>query len=162
MFPDVNHTTISGHWARNVIKDDKWLEEVFIPAVQQRGAAIINARGKSSAASAGDAAIKHMRDWIHGAADWQSMAIYSDGDYGVAAGIFSSFPVQCYGAGEFGVIDKLPIDSASAAYINASVNELVQEKQAIESLLPNPVYRLVPIDKDFIFKPEFVLGKQSI
>jgi malate dehydrogenase len=157
MYPDLSHTTIRGKWARKIL-DDKWINDVFIPGVQQRGAAIINARGKSSATSAADAAIKHMKDWVHGSFDWTSMAVYSDGNYGVPVGIYSSFPVKCFGAGEYGIIDNLPIDRESAARINASCEELIQEKQAVEHLLPSPVYRMYEVDKTKVYSMDYILG----
>lgn len=158
MYPDLSHTTIKGKWARHLLKDD-WINKEFIPAVQNRGAAIIAARGKSSATSAADAAIKHMRDWVLGAYDWTSMAVYSDGNYGVPTGIFSSFPVKCFGAGEYGIIDNLPIDRETAARINASCNELIEEKQAVEHLLPSPVYRMYEVDKSKVYSLDYILGK---
>lgn len=159
MYPDVSHTTIDGKWLRNVIKDEEWISKTFIPAVQQRGAAIINARGKSSAASAADASIKHMRDWVNGSSEWLSMAIYSDGLYGVPAGIYSSFPVICTGAGEYGVVSELPIDEFSAEKINASCVELLQEKEAISSLLPNPVSRFFEVDRKKVLSKEYALSQ---
>lgn len=158
MYPDLSHTTIKGRWAKHLLKEE-WITKEFIPAVQNRGAAIIAARGKSSATSAADAAIKHMRDWVLGAYDWQSMAVYSDGNYGVPTGIFSSFPVKCFGAGEYGIIDNLPIDRETAARINASCDELVQEKQAVEHLLPSPVYRMYEVEKSKVYSLDYILGK---
>jgi len=148
---------IGATWFRNVVKDENWITKEFIPQVQQRGAAIINARGKSSAASAADASIKHMKDWVLGNSDWLSMAIYSDGQYGAPVGIFSSFPVMCTGSGQFGVVDKIPIDEFSADKINASNAELLQEKEAIGDLLPNPSIRFYQIDRSKVFRKEWAI-----
>jgi malate dehydrogenase len=158
-FPDINHTIVNGKWVRGSL-EDKWVNDTFIPTVQQRGAAIINARGKSSAASAADAAIKHMRDWVKGSNEWVSMAIRSDGQYGVPLGIWSSFPVQCLGAGKYGVIDGLPIAEDAAQRINASIEELLAEKETVQSLLPNPVIRFVEVDSKKVFSLDYVHGKK--
>ncbi|KAL9651743.1 hypothetical protein ABK040_013999 [Willaertia magna] len=155
-YPDLSFATINGEWAMNVIQDEKWIQEVFIPIVQKRGAQIIDARGKSSAASAADAAIKHMRDWVLGNNEWVSMAIPSRGQYGIPRGIWSSMPVQCFGAGKYGVIEGLPINSFSAEKINASVKELIEEKKIVEGLLPNPVYRLVEVDKKLVYSNSYI------
>ena len=155
-YPDLSFTTVNGQWAMNLINDEKWITEDFIPKVQQRGAAIIGARGKSSAASAADAAVKHMRDWVLGNSEWVSMAIPSKGQYGIPRGIWSSMPVQCFGAGQYGVIEGLPINSFSADRINVSVKELIDEKKIVEALLPNPVYRLVPVDKVKVINKSFI------
>lgn len=155
-YPDLSFTTINGEWGLNVINDEKWIIDEFIPSVQQRGAAIIKARGKSSAASAADAAVKHMRDWVLGNNEWVSMAIPSRGQYGIPRGIWSSMPVQCFGAGQYGVIEGLPINSFSAERINASVKELIEEKKIVEALLPNPIYRLVEVDKVNIINKSYL------
>lgn len=154
-FPDLNHALVNGKWIRGDL-DDKWVNNEFIPTVQQRGAAIINARGKSSAASAADAAVKHMRDWVLGNSEWVSMAVCSQGQYGVPGGIWSSFPVICSGAGEYGVVDGLPITEDAAAKIDASINELLAEKEIVDSLLPNPVHRFVEVDKSKVYNWDFV------
>jgi len=155
-YPDLSFATIKGQWALNVLSDEKWINEKFIPEVQQRGAAIIKARGKSSAASAADAAIKHMRDWVLGNNEWVSMAIPSRGQYGIPRGIWCSMPVQCFGAGQYGVIEGLPINSVSADRINNSVKELIEEKKIVEHLLPNPVYRLVEVDKKNVINKSYI------
>lgn len=155
-YPDLSFTTIKGQWGLNVINDEQWITNEFIPNVQQRGAAIIKARGKSSAASAADAAIKHMHDWVLGNSEWVSMAIPSRGQYGIPRGIWCSMPVQCFGAGKYGVIEGLPINSFSADRINASVKELIEEKKIVENLLPNPVYRLVEVDKVNIISKSYI------
>jgi malate dehydrogenase len=112
-----------------------WLEQEFIPTVQKRGAAIIAARGSSSAASAANAAIDHVRDWVSGtpADDWVSMAVPSDGSYGVPEGILSGFPVTCAG-GEYTVVQGLDIDAFSRERIDASVAELLDERAAVAEL----------------------------
>ena len=117
--------------------DQGWLEESFIPTVQQRGAAIIKARGQSSAASAASAAIDHMRDWTLGTSgdDWVSMAIPSDGSYGIAEGLIYSFPVRCV-EGRYEIVQGLLIDEFSRARMNATEQELIEERDAVKHLLP--------------------------
>lgn len=134
-YPDVFHAKIAGKPAKDVIADDAWVEKEFIPAVQQRGAAIIEARGASSAASAASAAIDHVRDWMLGTTDgdWVSMAIPSDGSYGVAEGLISSFPVTTK-SGEYQIVQGLDIDEFSRARIDASVAELGEEREAVRDL----------------------------
>jgi len=118
-----------------VIGDDAWIEKEFIPAVQQRGAAIIEARGASSAASAASAAIDHVHDWVLGttAGSWVSMAIPSDGSYGVPDGLMSSFPVRCAG-GKYEVVQGIDIEDFSQSRIDASVAELGEERDAVREL----------------------------
>src|SRR5690606_28599418 len=115
--------------------DQAWLEGEFIPTVQQRGAAIIEARGLSSAASAANAAIDHVHDWVLGTpkGDWVSMAIASDGSYGVPEGLMSSFPVTCSG-GEYSIVQGLEIDEFSQGRIDATVAELVEERDTVAEL----------------------------
>jgi malate dehydrogenase len=134
-YPDVFRAHIAGRPAAEVIGDDAWVEKEFIPAVQQRGAAIIEARGASSAASAASAAIDHVHDWILGspAGDWNSMGIPSDGSYGVSEGLISSFPVTTTG-GEYQVVQGLDLDEFSRARIDASVAELSEERAAVKEL----------------------------
>jgi malate dehydrogenase len=134
-YPDVFHAKIAGKPAKDVIADDAWVEKEFIPAVQQRGAAIIEARGASSAASAASAAIDQVRDWTLGTTDgdWVSMAIPSDGSYGVAEGLISSFPVTTK-SGEYQIVQGLDIDEFSRARIDASVGELGEEREAVRDL----------------------------
>jgi malate dehydrogenase len=134
-YPDVFHARIGGRPAKDVIGDDTWIEKEFIPAVQQRGAAIIEARGASSAASAASAAIDHVRDWVKGTAtgEWVSMAIPSDGSYEVAEGLISSFPVTT-AAGGYKVVQGLDIDDFSRQRIDASVAELGEERDAVREL----------------------------
>ena len=134
-YPDLAHATIGGRPAREVVGDDTWVTETFVPTVAKRGAAVIEARGASSAASAANAAIDHMRDWVLGtpAGDWVSMAVVSDGSYGVPEGLVSSFP--CTTAdGEWSVVQGLEIDDASRARIDASVAELEEERTAVRGL----------------------------
>jgi malate dehydrogenase len=134
-YPDVFHAQVSGKNAAEVIGDPKWIESDFIPTVQQRGAAIIEARGASSAASAASAAVDHMRDWALGTADgdWVSMAVYSDGSYGVPEGIISGFPVTTKN-GEWSIVQGLDIDDFSRARIDASAGELVEERDAVQAM----------------------------
>jgi malate dehydrogenase len=131
-YPDVSHALIDGE---PVDLDRAWLADEYIPAVATRGAAIIAARGSSSAASAANAAVDHMRDWVLGtpAGDWTSAGIVSDGSYGVPAGLVSSFPVTSDG-GDWHVVDGLDVDEFSRARIDASVAELAEERAAVESL----------------------------
>ena len=119
----------------HTINDQQWLENDFIPTVQQRGAAIIKARGASSAASAANAAIDHMRDWTLGTpdGDWVSMAIPSDGSYGIPEGIISSFPVTCKD-GDYEIVQGLEIDDFSRGRIDTSADELVSERETVASL----------------------------
>jgi malate dehydrogenase len=134
-YPDVFRAKIGGAPANEVIGDDSWVEKEFIPAVQQRGAAIIEARGASSAASAASAAIDHVRDWVIGTSStsWVSMAIPSDGSYGVAEGLISSFPVRTSG-GNYEVVRGIDIDDFSRSRIDASVAELGEERDAVREL----------------------------
>ena len=134
-YPDIFHAQISGRPAAEVIADRGWLEDDFIPTVAKRGAAIIEARGASSAASAANAAIDHVSDWVNGtpAGGWTSAAIVSDGSYGVPAGLISSFPVTSVG-GRWEIVQGLEIDAFSRARIDASVAELVDERDAVTRL----------------------------
>ena len=134
-YPDVNHASVSGKAARDMV-DEAWLTDEFIPVVQQRGAAIIKARGASSAASAASAAIDHMHDWALGTNgdDWVSMAIPADGSYGIEPGVVYSFPVRCSG-GRYEIVQDLDIDAFSRARMDATNTELREERAAIESLL---------------------------
>jgi malate dehydrogenase len=134
-YPDLFHAEVKGKNAAALVNDQAWLENDFIPTVQQRGAAIIEARGLSSAASAANAAVDHMRTWALGSAkgDWVSMAIPSDGSYGVAEGIISSFPVTCAN-GKYEIVQGLDIDDFSRGRIDASVAELVEERDGVKEL----------------------------
>ena len=134
-YPDVNHATVQGQNAADLV-DQSWLADEFIPVVQQRGAAIIEARGASSAASAASAAIDHMHDWALGTSgdDWVSMAIPADGSYGVEPGIVYSYPVRCSG-GAYEIVQGLEIDDFSRERMDATETELREERAAIEELL---------------------------
>jgi malate dehydrogenase len=134
-YPDITHATIAGRPARDVVADPRWVDGVFIPTVAQRGAAIIEARGQSSAASAANAALDHVHSWVNGtpAGDWTSAGIMSDGSYGVPEGLISSFPVTSVG-GEWHIVQGLEIDEPSRARIDASVAELVEEREAVRAL----------------------------
>jgi malate dehydrogenase len=134
-YPDLFHAEVDGKNAAHLIDDQKWLEAEFIPTVQQRGAAIIEARGASSAASAASAAIDHMRDWALGTpeGDWVSMAVYSDGSYDVPDGLISSFPCTTAG-GTWSIVQGLDIDEFSRGRIDASAGELAEERDAVASM----------------------------
>jgi malate dehydrogenase len=134
-YPDIFHAKVKGQDAAEVVNDQEWLENDFIPTVQKRGAAIIEARGASSAASAANAAIEHVHDWILGtpSGDWVSMAVPSDGSYGVEEGIIASFPVTCSG-GSYEIVQGLEIDDFSRSRIDASVNELKEERDSVRQL----------------------------
>jgi malate dehydrogenase len=134
-YPDIFHAKVSGESAAEKVNDQAWLESEFIPTVQKRGAAIIEARGASSAASAANAAVDHLHDWVLGtpAGDWVSMAIPSDGSYGVEEGLISSFPVTCSG-GAYEIVQGLEISEFSQGRIDATVKELGEELDAIRQL----------------------------
>ncbi len=134
-YPDLFHAEVNGTSAAAVVGDQAWLEGDFIPTVQKRGAAIIEARGASSAASAANAAIDHVRDWVAGTpeGDWVSMAVPSDGSYGVPAGLMSSFPCTTKD-GVWSIVQGLDIDEFSRARIDASVAELAEERDAVAEL----------------------------
>lgn len=134
-YPNLFHAEIAGKPAAEVIDDQHWIEATFIPTVQQRGAAIIEARGLSSAASAANAAIDHVRDWVHGSGEgtWVSMAVPSDGSYGVPEGLLSSFPVTTR-AGEWEIVQGLEHNDFSQARIDATVAELTEERDTVREL----------------------------
>ena len=134
-YPDIYRARIGGQPAHEVIADDAWVSDTFIPAVQQRGAAIIEARGASSAASAASAAIDHVHDWVLGTGDddWVSMAVPSDGSYGVPEGLISSFPVTTSG-GSYSIVGGLEVDDFSRRRIDKSVAELAEERDAVREL----------------------------
>ncbi|MDX6234854.1 MAG: malate dehydrogenase [Nocardioidaceae bacterium] len=135
-YPDIIHARVQGLPAFNAVgADQKWLENDFIPTVQKRGAAIIDARGASSAASAANAAVDHMRSWALGTpdGDWVSMAVPSDGSYGVPEGLISSFPCTC-SDGDYQIVQDVEIDEFSRPRIDASVAELVEERDAVKEL----------------------------
>jgi malate dehydrogenase len=134
-YPDIFHAKVSARNAAEVVNDQQWVENEFIPTVQKRGAAVIEARGASSAASAANAAVNHVHDWVLGtpAGDWVSMAIPSDGSYGLEEGVISSFPVTCSN-GSYEVVQGLDIDAFSQSRIEATVNELKEERDAVRQL----------------------------
>jgi malate dehydrogenase len=134
-YPDLFHAEVGGRNAAEVVDDQDWLENTFIPTVAKRGAAIIAARGSSSAASAASATVDAARDWLFGSAegDWVSMAVVSDGSYGVQEGLISSFPVTTSG-GDWSIVQGLDIDDFSRARIDASVAELAEERDAVTEL----------------------------
>ncbi|WP_030754128.1 malate dehydrogenase [Streptomyces griseus] len=134
-YPDIFHAEIAGKNAADVVNDEAWLADTFIPTVAKRGAAIIDARGASSAASAANAAIDHVYTWVNGTAegDWTSMGVPSDGSYGVPEGLISSFPVTCKD-GKYEIVQGLEINDFSRARIDASVKELSEERDAVREL----------------------------
>ncbi|GAA4375635.1 malate dehydrogenase [Nocardioides caricicola] len=134
-YPDVFHAEIGGKNAAEVVNDQDWVENTFIPTVAKRGAAIIEARGSSSAASAASATVDAARDWLHGTpeGDWVSMAVVSDGSYGVPEGLISSFPVTTKD-GDWEIVQGLEIDDFSRAKIDASTAELADERNAVTEL----------------------------
>ena len=134
-YPDLSHASVAGKSATTLVDQD-WLADTFIPVVQQRGAAIIKARGASSAASAASAAIDHMRDWALGTPDddWVSMAIPADGSYGIEPGIIYSYPVRCRD-GKIEIVQELYIDDFSRTRMDTTAAELREERAAIEELL---------------------------
>ena len=134
-YPDIFHAQVRGQNAAELVADQQWLENDFIPTVQKRGAAIIEARGSSSAASAANATISHARDWVLGTpeGDWVSMAVPSDGSYAVPEGLISSFPVTVSG-GAYSIVQGLEIDAFSRARIDASTAELAEERDAVREL----------------------------
>lgn len=135
-YPDISQATVKGAAAEGLV-DRQWYETTYIPVVQQRGAAIIKARGASSAASAANAAIDHMRTWALGTAegDWVSMGVYSDGSYGIEKGLIYSFPVTCQN-GDWSIVQGLPISDFSRAKMSATEKELVEERDGVKHLLP--------------------------
>ena len=133
-YPDLHHATVAGEAALGLV-DQAWYENDFIPVVQQRGAAIIKARGASSAASAASAAVDHMRSWALGSnGGWVSMGVASDGSYGVAEGIVYSYPCVCEN-GDYTVVQGLEINAFSQARMDATEQELREERAAVEELL---------------------------
>jgi malate dehydrogenase len=134
-YPDLFHCEVGGRNAYEAVGDHEWVDSTFIPTVAKRGAAIIEARGASSAASAANAAIDHVRSWSLGTpeGDWVSMAVPSDGSYGIPEGIISSFPCTC-ADGEYRIVTDLEIDDYSRGKIDASAAELVDERDAVSEL----------------------------
>jgi malate dehydrogenase len=134
-YPDLVHAKVSGGSAWDAIDDEAWVSDEFIPRVQKRGAEVIETRGASSAASAANAAIDHVRDWVLGTpgGDWVSMSVPSDGSYGVEDGLISGFPCTCSG-GEWKIVEGLDIDDFSRERIDASADELKSERDAVKDL----------------------------
>ena len=135
MYPDLHHATIAGRPALDQV-DMAWVEGEFLPTVQKRGAAIIGARGASSAASAASAAIDHVRDWVRGSAGVVSMAVPSDGSYGIAEGLIFSYPVRCEG-GDWRIVQGLEINAFSRSKLAATEAELKEERDEVAALLPS-------------------------
>jgi malate dehydrogenase len=135
-YPDLHHALVGGAIASEQV-EQSWYENDFIPTVQQRGAAIIKARGASSAASAANAAIDHMRDWALGTQgdDWVSMGVYSDGSYGISEGLIYSFPCRCSN-GDWSIVQGLDVNDFSRARMQATEKELTEERDAVSHLLP--------------------------
>ena len=133
-YPDIHRASVAGEGAMSMI-DMGWYTADFIPTVQQRGAAIIEARGASSAASAANAAIDHMRDWALGTDSVVSMGVYSDGSYGVAEGLIYSFPVTCQG-GDWSIVQGVEVNGFSQEKMDATETELAEERDAVANLLP--------------------------
>ncbi len=135
-YPDLFNADVDGNNAAQLINDQAWVEGAFIPTVQKRGAAIIDARGLSSAASAANAAIEHIRDWVLGtpSGDWVTMGIPSDGSYGIAEGIIFGYPVTCQN-GEYKIVQGLPVSEFSKGRIAVTQKELLEERAAVEGML---------------------------
>jgi malate dehydrogenase len=133
MYPNLFHAEVRGEQAAKLLDDQAWIEEQFLPGVGKRGAAIIEARGASSAGSAASAAIDHVYDWVTGSGGrWVSMGVPSDGSYGVPEGLISGFPCTCEN-GEWSIVRGLELDEFSRARIDASVAELVEERDTVQS-----------------------------
>ncbi len=134
-YPDLTKASVGGKATASLV-DENWTRETFIPTVQQRGAAIIKARGASSAASAASAAMDHIRTWVQGTAegDWVSMGIPSDGSYGIAPGVIYSYPVTCKD-GQYSIVQGLEIDAFSRAKMDATYQELLEERDGVQDLL---------------------------
>jgi malate dehydrogenase len=134
-YPDLHHATVGGKPALSLV-DEAWYRDQFIPIVQQRGAAIIKARGASSAASAASSAIDHIRDWVLGtpAGDWVSMAVPSDGSYGIPAGVIYGYPVTCSN-GDYQIVQGLAVSDFSRSRMDATYKELTEERDGVKELL---------------------------
>ena len=133
MYPNLFHAQVGGRTAAEVVGDQAWIEDEFLPTVGKRGAAIIEARGSSSAASAANAAIDHVRDWVAGTEDWASMGVPSDGSYGVPEGLICGFPCTC-ADGRWSIVQGLEIDDFSRARIDATVAELADERDSVREM----------------------------
>jgi malate dehydrogenase len=134
MYADYRYCTSNGDSVKALVNDHAWNNDVFLPTVGKRGAAIIEARGLSSAASAANAAIDHVRDWVLGSDEWVTMGVPSDGSYGIPAGIVFGFPCECKG-GKFTIIQGLEIDEYSREKINITLKELTDEAEAVKDML---------------------------
>ncbi len=134
MYADYRFSTSNGDSVKALINDPVWNNDVFLPTVGKRGAAIIEARGSSSAASAANAAVDHMRDWVNGSDDWVTMGVPSDGSYGIPEGIVFGFPCECKG-GNYKIIQGLEIDAYAQEKINKTLKELQDEAEAVKSML---------------------------
>jgi malate dehydrogenase len=134
-YPDLHHALVDGKAALSLI-DQQWYAETFIPVVQQRGAAIIKARGQSSAASAASAAIDHVRDWVKGTADgdWVSMGVPSDGSYGIPQGVIYGYPVTCRN-GDYQIVQGLEVNDFSRQRMDATHKELLEERDGVKDLI---------------------------
>jgi malate dehydrogenase len=134
-YPDLHHATVAGKPALSAV-DTAWFKDAFIPTVQQRGAAVIKARGTSSAASAAAAALDHVHDWVLGtpAGDWVSMAVTSDGSYGIPEGVIYSYPVTCKN-GEYSIVQGLEISDFSREKMQATHRELLEERDGVKDLI---------------------------
>jgi malate dehydrogenase len=161
-YPDVSNTLVKKQWFRNVVKDEEWINKTFIPTVQQRGAQIIEARGKSSAKSAANAAIAHVRDLVFGTnSQWTSMAVHSSGrKYGIPSGIWCSVPVVC-SEGKYQIVNRIEFDEEGAKRLNASIKELLDEKQVVKGLLKDPVFRMTPYAKEQYFSWKYIYDTVS-
>jgi len=135
-YPDLDHAEIRGKLVRDILPDQEWVEREFIPTVQNRGAAVIEARGSSSAASAANAAIYHVHDWMLGAHhnNWVTMGVPSDGSYGIPEGVIYGFPVRCK-QGEYHIVQGLSISEQGRKYMDNSYQELVEEREHVKHLL---------------------------
>ncbi len=135
MYPDIRFATVGGQSATKLVNDESWYRDTYIPTVGKRGAAIIEARGLSSAASAANAAIDHVRDWVHGTGGrWVTMGLVSDGSYGIPEEIVYGFPVTCDG-GKYEMVKGLEIDSWSRGKMDATLKELLEERDGVKHLL---------------------------
>jgi malate dehydrogenase len=134
-YPDIFHAKVKGQNAAEIVSDQEWLENDFLPTVQKRGAAVIEARGASSAASAANAAVDHVHDWVMGTpeGDWVSMGIPSDGSYGVDEGVIFGFPVTCSG-GAYKIVQGLDLNDFSKSQLDVTVNELQDERATVKQL----------------------------
>jgi malate dehydrogenase len=134
-YPDLHHATVNGKPALSLV-DEAWYRDQFIPTVQQRGAAIIKARGASSAASAASAAIDHIHDWVKGSpdGDWLSMGVPSDGSYGIPPGVIYGYPVTCRN-GEYQIVQGLAVNEFSRGRMDATHKELLEERDGVKELL---------------------------